>query len=156
LVVGEVGFEVGDASVLEAEVGPGGLESFVEGAVVGGELADALFEGGVLGGDPLDGFLGPFGLQVADLAEEFTDPAALGLDFRVGGLERILGVQRAFTSGGFALLVLAGERAGAVLARLRHRGGDRGAGLGVVVEEGAGGVGAAGHRGGADAGLLSS
>ncbi|MGW0316446.1 hypothetical protein [Streptomyces flavidovirens] len=58
-----MGFEVGDAPVLEAQVRAGGLESLVEGAVVGGELADALFEGGVLGGDPLDGALGPLSLQ---------------------------------------------------------------------------------------------
>ncbi|MCX5612549.1 MULTISPECIES: hypothetical protein [unclassified Streptomyces] len=48
-----MGFEVGDASVLEAEVGAGRLEAFVEGPVVSGELADALLEIGVLGGDPL-------------------------------------------------------------------------------------------------------
>ncbi len=42
---GDAGFEVGDAPVLEAQVRAGGLESLVEGAVVGGELADALFEG---------------------------------------------------------------------------------------------------------------
>ena len=76
--VGESGFEIGHFAVLEAQVGARGLQSFVQGAVVGGELADALFEGGVLGGDALDGFLGPFGFQVADVAEEFTDAAALG------------------------------------------------------------------------------
>src|SRR6266498_3767065 len=83
--VGDLGFEVGDAAVLEAQVGAGGLESFVENAVVGGELADTLLQGGVLGGDPLDGFLGPFGFQVADLAEEFADAGALGEDLGVGG-----------------------------------------------------------------------
>jgi hypothetical protein len=66
---GDLGFEVGDAPVLEAEVGACGLEPFVEGAVVGGE--------------PLDGLLGPLGLQVADLAEEFTDAGALGDDLGV-------------------------------------------------------------------------
>src|SRR6266508_3384319 len=71
--IGDAGFEIGDAPVLEAQVGPGGLEPFVEGAVVGGELADALLERGVLGGDPLDGLLGPFGFQVPDLAEELAD-----------------------------------------------------------------------------------
>ena len=40
---GDLGFEVSDAAVLEAQVGTGGLEAFVEGAFVGGELADALF-----------------------------------------------------------------------------------------------------------------
>jgi len=31
-------FEVGEAAVLEPQVGSSGLEAFVEGAVVGGEL----------------------------------------------------------------------------------------------------------------------
>lgn len=69
----DAGFEAGDAAILEAEVGAGGFETLVERAVVGGELADPLLECGVLGGDPLDGFLGPLGLQVTDLAQEFTD-----------------------------------------------------------------------------------
>ncbi|MEU3894818.1 hypothetical protein [Streptomyces sp. NPDC045251] len=50
--VGEASFEVSDAPVLEAEVGTGDLEPFVEGALVGGELADPLLECGVFGGDP--------------------------------------------------------------------------------------------------------
>ena len=75
--VGESGFEIGHSAVLEAQVGARGLQSFVHGSVVGGELADALLEGGVLGGDALDGFLGPFGFQVADLAEKFADAGAL-------------------------------------------------------------------------------
>jgi hypothetical protein len=45
--------------------------------IVCDELADRLFECGVLGGDPLDGFFGPFGFQVADLAEELADADAL-------------------------------------------------------------------------------
>jgi hypothetical protein len=44
------------------------LETFFEGAVVGGELAEALFERGVLGGYPVDAVLGPFRFQVADFA----------------------------------------------------------------------------------------
>ena len=78
-------------------------EPFVEGAVVGGELADALFEGGVLGGDALDRVLGPLGFQVADLAEEFADAGALGEDLGVGGLERVLGVECAFPPGRLVL-----------------------------------------------------
>ena len=81
---------------MEAQVGAGGFESFVEGAVVGAELTHALFERGVLGGDPLDGILRPFGLQVAGAAEEFTDARALGEDLGVGCLERVLGVERPF------------------------------------------------------------
>jgi hypothetical protein len=82
--VGELCFEVGDALVVEAEVVPGGLESLVEGAVAGGELADALLAGGVLGGDAGDGLLGPLGFEVADLAEEPGDAGALGEDLGVG------------------------------------------------------------------------
>ena len=73
LRVEELGFEVGDAPVLEPQVGPCGFQPLLQGPVVGGELADALLEGGVLGGDALDGLLGPLGLQVADLAEELAD-----------------------------------------------------------------------------------
>src|SRR6476619_6579755 len=47
-------FKVGDAAVLESQVGSRGLQSLVKRAVVGGELTYALFEGGVLGGNPLD------------------------------------------------------------------------------------------------------
>jgi hypothetical protein len=45
LGVGELGFELGDAAIGEPVVGAGGLEPFFEGAVVGGELADALLDG---------------------------------------------------------------------------------------------------------------
>ncbi|MET8213078.1 hypothetical protein ABZT51_45635 [Streptomyces sp. NPDC005373] len=69
---GEADFEDGDSSVSEAQVRAGGLQPLVESAVVGGELEDALLECGVHGVDPLDGFPGPFGLRVADLAQEFT------------------------------------------------------------------------------------
>ena len=74
---GELCFQVCDALVVEAEVVAGGPEPLVEGAVVGGELADAL---GVFGGDPGDGLLGPLGLEVSDLAEQLADAGALGDD----------------------------------------------------------------------------
>ena len=76
--VGQLRLEVGDSLVLEPQVGTCGCQSFVEGAAVAGELADALFERGVFGGDALDGFLGPFGFQVADAAEEFADVGEIG------------------------------------------------------------------------------
>jgi hypothetical protein len=66
--VEELGFEVGDAAVLEPQVRPCGFQPLVQGPVVIGELTYSLFEGGVLGGDVLDGVLGPLGLKVADLA----------------------------------------------------------------------------------------
>lgn len=44
---GDAGLEVGDAADLQADVGPGGLESLAEGAVVGRQLADPLLESGV-------------------------------------------------------------------------------------------------------------
>ena len=94
---------------MEAQVGAGGLEAFVEGAVVGGELPDALFEGGVLGGDPLDGFLSPYGFQITDLAEKFTDAGALGEDLGMGGLEGLLGVKGPLAPGRLAGVVLVSE-----------------------------------------------
>lgn len=54
----ELRFEVGDAFVGEAEVGPGAFESFVQGSVFLGQLLDSPLEGGVLGGELLDGFAG--------------------------------------------------------------------------------------------------
>jgi hypothetical protein len=45
---GSVRFEVGDSTVLEAQVGAGGFESFVERAIIGDELTDPLFKSGVL------------------------------------------------------------------------------------------------------------
>ena len=101
---------------METQVGTGGLEPFVEGPVVGGELADSLLERGVLGGDPLDGLFGPLGLQVADLAEELADAGALGDDLGVGGFEGVLGVQRPLTPGRFLLVVLIGEDLGPAFA----------------------------------------
>jgi hypothetical protein len=86
---------------LEAQVGPGGFESFVEGTVVGAELAHALFEGAVLDGHSLNSILRPFGFQVADASEEFVDASALGENLGVGSLERVLGVEGALTPGRF-------------------------------------------------------
>ncbi|MFF0291917.1 hypothetical protein [Streptomyces sp. NPDC005262] len=100
-----MGFEAGDAAVLESDVGSGSFEPLVEGAVVGGQPTDPLFESGVLGGDPLDRFIGALGLQVPYLAKEFADSGALGKDLALGGPERGLGVQRALAPGCFALVV---------------------------------------------------
>ncbi|MFC7592216.1 hypothetical protein ACFQYP_57185 [Nonomuraea antimicrobica] len=104
-----MGFEVGDAPILEPDVGSGRLKAFVECAVLGGELTDTLPEGGVLGGDPDDGLLSPFGFQIADLAEEFGDAGALGRDLGVGGLESVFSVQSPFSPGCFALGILVGK-----------------------------------------------
>jgi hypothetical protein len=43
----ESGLRGGDAPVLEAQVGAGSLQPFVQSPVVGGELPDTLFERGV-------------------------------------------------------------------------------------------------------------
>jgi hypothetical protein len=59
--------ELGDAPVGEPVVGAGGLQPFLQGAVLDSELKDALLESDVLGGDPLRGLLGPFVFQTADL-----------------------------------------------------------------------------------------
>lgn len=66
-VLSELGFELGDAPVGEPVVGAGGLQPFLQGAVLDCELEDALLESDVLGGDPLRGLLGPFVFQTADL-----------------------------------------------------------------------------------------
>jgi hypothetical protein len=124
--------------VLEAHAGPGGLKALVKGAVIGGKRADALLERGVLGGDALDGLLGPFGFQVADLAEELADAGALGGDLGVSGPEGVLGVQRPFPPCCLALVVLAGEHLDPLLAGLGH--GDSDPGVRIAVEEGAGHV----------------
>ena len=126
---------------MEAQVGAGGVEAFVQGAVVGGELADTLLEGGVLGGDALDRVLGPFGFQVADAAEQLADPCPLGDDLVVGGLEGVLGVERTFAPArrpGVLLLVLEAVSLG---GGLPDGFGDSGFRVGVGVEEGPGDVG---------------
>ena len=97
---------------MEAQVGAGGFESFVQGPVVGGELPYSLFEVGVLGGDALDGSLGPFGLQVPDLAEELAEPGALLEDLGVRGFEGVLGVEGAFPPGRFLLGLICPELSG--------------------------------------------
>jgi hypothetical protein len=68
-LLGELGFELGDAPVGEPVAGTGGLEPLGEGAVIGGELPDALLVRGVLGGDPLDGLLGDATSGVTELPE---------------------------------------------------------------------------------------
>ncbi|MEV7288734.1 hypothetical protein AB0O01_30035 [Streptomyces sp. NPDC093252] len=124
--VGDTGFEVGDAPVLETEVGPGSPQPFVEGAVAGRELTDSLLEGCVLGGDPLDDLLSPLGLQVAYMAEEFTDACPLSEDLGVGSLTALLAVQRAFAPGCVAFVVLLSDRPGAAFAGLSRGSGDDG------------------------------
>src|ERR1700730_3622806 len=136
--------------VLEAQVGAGGLEAFVQGAVVGGELADALLECGVLGGDVLDRVLGPFGFQVADAAEQFADPCPLGHDLLVGGLERVLGIERTFAPARLTGVVLLALAAVAVGGGLPDGFSDSGFRVKVGVEEGPRHVGSTCYRGNGD------
>src|ERR1022692_435139 len=156
LHIGELCFEASEAAVLEAEVRPGGGEPFVQGPVVGGELAYSLFEGGVLGRDALGGLLAPFGFEVADLAHEFPETGALLDDLGPGGLEGVLGVECPFPpgcllrgAGGGQVLGLAGAVAG-------DGGGDGGACAGVGVEEGAGDCCPAGEGCDGDRGFLAA
>lgn len=79
---------------------------------------------------------------------------SLDEDLGVGGLEGVLGVERAFVPGRFSLAVLLGEDQGPAFACLGDGGGDGGSGFGVVVEEGSGDLRAAGDRRDADVGLL--
>jgi hypothetical protein len=77
-------------------------------------------------------------LAVAELAEQFADAGALGADLGVGGLERLLGVQRPLPPGRLCLGV---PRCGVVLLLAVGSGdgcSDQVAGGGVVVKEGAG------------------
>jgi hypothetical protein len=100
-IVVQLGFEVGESAVLEAEGGPGRVEPFVQDAVVLGELMDAVFEGGVLGGDVFDRLAWVVLFQVADVAHERSDARALGVDLGVRGFEGVLGVEGVLAPRGF-------------------------------------------------------
>ena len=76
-----------------------------------------LLERGVLGCQPLDGVVGQVELQVADAAEQFADAGALCVDLGVGGLEGVLGVERAFAPG----RLCRGDRGDLVLGMLTRR-----------------------------------
>ena len=56
------------------------LDDQVRGGGVRAGAGEPVGQRGVLGGDPRDGFLGPLGLQVADLAEQLADAFALRAD----------------------------------------------------------------------------
>ena len=72
-------------------------------ALVAGELAEPLLKGGVLGGEPLECVVVMLALGVAELAEQLADAGALGADLCVGGLERLLSVQRPLLPGRLGL-----------------------------------------------------
>ena len=97
-----------------------------------------MLERGVLGGDALDGFLGPLGLQIPDLAQEVSDAGALRDDLGMGGLQGVFGVEGAFPPGRFLLGVLGGQIPGSPRAVLGRGAGYDGPGLRVAVEKGAG------------------
>src|SRR5713101_2346656 len=79
-MLGELGFELGDAPVGEADVGACGLQPFFQRPVVLSELADALLECGVLGGGWLIDVFGEFAFSVADWVQFLFGGAAAGLD----------------------------------------------------------------------------
>ena len=56
----ELGLEIGDALLGEAEVGSGTVEAFLEGPVVLGDLLDSAFGGGVFGKQDTGIFRDPF------------------------------------------------------------------------------------------------
>jgi len=92
---------------------------------------------------PPDRFLGPFRLQVPDLAEEFADAGALVEDLGVGAGTAVFGVERALAPGRLDLFVL-GDGGGSLPSPgISGGGGESRAGLGVGVEERAGHVGTA-------------
>ena len=70
-------FEAGDALVEEAVVGASTLQAFFQGALPGGEVADALPERSVLGAEPAGGVAVVLVLGVAELAEQLADAGAL-------------------------------------------------------------------------------
>lgn len=74
-------FKIGDALVGEAEVGSGSFESFLEFAVLLGELLDSPLESALLCDEHLDGLAGDHLTAVADLAHEFADVLTLREDF---------------------------------------------------------------------------
>ena len=78
--LGEPHFKLGKSTVLEAQVGLGGFEPIVEGAVVRDELTDTFSYGRVLDGDSLEVVLCPSGSQVPDAAKEFAQAEAVGED----------------------------------------------------------------------------
>jgi hypothetical protein len=57
----------------------------------------------------LDRRFGPFGLQIADLAEECTDAGALGEDLAMGGVEGVLGTECPLAPGRLAPVVLVAD-----------------------------------------------
>ena len=129
--------QAGDLPFLGAVVIAGGGQPFRQLLVVCGEGLDLLLEGGVLGDQALDGVGGQVEFQVADLAEQFTDALALGLDLGDGLLQSVLGVECPFPPGGvdlggglLALLSTSSLGAGYCLC-------DQRAGVGVLVEKGA-------------------
>ncbi|WP_331747858.1 hypothetical protein OIA45_45530 (plasmid) [Streptomyces chartreusis] len=81
-------FEVGDSFLGEAEVGAGTFESFLESAVLTGELLDPVLEGGVLGGQSLNGLARNQLVEVTDLPEPTWRDAA----WHPSGLLRRLGL----------------------------------------------------------------
>src|SRR5262249_49294835 len=135
--VDEFGFDVGEALVEEPVVGVGGVQLLLQTPVVFCELPNSLLEYGVLLSEALGGAFGVLGLQVADLPEEDADPFALSVDLGVCGLEGVLGVEGALMPGRFALRVVCGLGAAALVAAGGDRGGHQVLGVGVLVEEGA-------------------
>jgi hypothetical protein len=89
--LGDLGFEVGEAAVLEPQVLACCPEALVEGPFVGGQLAGALLESGVLDGRPLDGLLGPFRppgrLARLVLVGDYLGPSLTGFGAATAALE---------------------------------------------------------------------
>ena len=79
------------------------MQLFFRCTLVARELTEPLLEDGVLGGEPLECVVVMLALGVAELAEQLADAGALGADLCVGGLERLLGVQRPLLPGRLGL-----------------------------------------------------
>ncbi|MFH9677797.1 hypothetical protein ACH4L5_36935 [Streptomyces sp. NPDC017405] len=80
----ELGFEVGDALVREPEIRSCTFESFLELAMLLGQLLDSVLESGVLTDQLLDGLARDHLVEVADLPHELTHPLPLDQDLFLG------------------------------------------------------------------------
>jgi hypothetical protein len=150
----QLSFQVGDPAVEEPVVVAGPGEPFLEPTLVLGKLAQPRLKGVVFGEDSLDTIWRQVVLKVTDVPEQFSDPVSLGGDLLMRTLELMLCVECPLPPAR-----LRGVRAGVLAVGgatgLAGSWCDEGPGLGVLVEEGAGDGGSAGHRRDGHLGVLS-
>jgi hypothetical protein len=140
-VLGEFGFDAGDALVEESVVLARGLETFLKPLVVLRGLAQLVFQGGVFGDESLNGVFGEVEFKVTNLAEELPNAGPLCSDLGAGSFECALSVECPLFPGAGGLdcpaFLILGLQCWCLLGGCR----EEGAGCGVLVEERAGNVG---------------